>query len=54
MSNTTTTHHTATHSHAMRFQTVGLEVLSAVIHLFGEHPLFSPVLRSVLAKTFWL
>ncbi|KAI0663639.1 hypothetical protein C8Q70DRAFT_906798 [Cubamyces menziesii] len=34
MSNTTV-HHTPTHSHAMRFPSVGLEVLSAVIHLFG-------------------
>ncbi|KAH9892453.1 hypothetical protein C8Q73DRAFT_791514 [Cubamyces lactineus] len=35
MSNATTVHHTPTHSHAMRFPSVGLEVLSAVIHLFG-------------------
>ncbi|KAL1942121.1 hypothetical protein VTO73DRAFT_6651 [Trametes versicolor] len=46
MSNTTTTtHHTATHSHSMRFETVGLEVLSAVIHLFGVS-----VLAFLLAK----
>lgn len=53
MSNTTTTtHHTATHSHSMRFETVGLEVLSAVIHLFGEHtPLL--VCATICAKTFW-
>ncbi|KAI0769750.1 hypothetical protein BD413DRAFT_613768 [Trametes elegans] len=30
-----TVHHTPTHSHAMRFPSIGLEVLSAVIHLFG-------------------
>ncbi|KAI0355597.1 hypothetical protein OH77DRAFT_299231 [Trametes cingulata] len=32
---TPTTSHTPTHSHAMRFPSVGMEVLSAVIHLFG-------------------
>ncbi|KAI0329683.1 hypothetical protein GY45DRAFT_1304273 [Cubamyces sp. BRFM 1775] len=44
MSNTTV-HHTPTHSHAMRFPSVGLEVLSAVIHLFGVS-----VLAFLLAK----
>ncbi|KAI0675172.1 hypothetical protein C8Q78DRAFT_966025 [Trametes maxima] len=29
------THHSPTHSHSMRFPSVGMEVLSAVIHLFG-------------------